>query len=630
MLIDKFTPWSEILETGKVLNIKLTNGSVIVEGFKDLQKVISLSPFASTKIGPYPSDILFKVSLINGVADVFESYSFDQVPGIGTDASGNVIGFISPRTGKTVTGLSSLRDKIRKAYADQVSKPYAITFWNTPSAWVTATAVSQGEARSSNGNWYVALASGTTGANAPNLTNPLLTQPFSSWNDGAADGSGIAGVSWSYLSAIQPVYNRDLSTVCAVSFSATTDATLTNIYTPVTGAYGTPTSYVRDLNTNSTKQFIPSGTGCTAVFAPFVGDLFKAPNASSITIVQTSGGALGVQSSFGNKNASGNIIGSGYWEFNTDSSKIQFATSQFDSGQLNGGGTRVLVDDVEVSPSAFFASTAITGALGNSNLYTVITMTAVKRIRNVKVIGLNSIRDIRTEANSALHFVQEQSLSILWIGDSISAGSAMGPSRSSMQWPQVFANEIGIKGICNASVGGTGFESSGSGYNFLQRVTESTSAFAPSNLTQYSASTKAYDVVIIQASGNDGSVSTTLQSQQLATLQMLRTLQPDALIIVHGAWPGGQSYSVSADYCDAKAQAAFAQWADGKSIYLQTRAGAAGGAWITGTGYNKLTFTSATGNSSFYVGNDATHPNDAGITYYAKRTLSAIYQALEI
>ena len=54
-----------------------------------------------------------------------------------------------------------------------------------PAAWAASTAVFQGEVRSSNGNWYVAVTSGTTGSTAPTTTA------------GAAASDGA--VLWSYI-----------------------------------------------------------------------------------------------------------------------------------------------------------------------------------------------------------------------------------------------------------------------------------------------------------------------------------------------------------------------------------------------------------------------------------------------
>lgn len=543
-----------------------------------------------------------------------------------TDTSGNPIGFLNPSTGVPLTGFSMLRDKIRKAYSDAVSKPYFSSFWNLPEAWITGQTIAAGACRSSNGNWYIALAGGTAGLYAPNLSNPLLTQPYSSWWDGAIDGSGSSGVRWSYYSLAQPVYTGDVSTSITVAFSATSDATVTNVYTPVTGNYVTnATSYVKSAQTNSTKQFIPVGAGNTAEFASWVGDLIKSPNASNIQVQQSSGGPLAISATLGNKDST-YIIAIGYWELNTDSAKLQFATDQFSAGFV----TRVLVDDVEVSPTTFICPAATKASIGNGNLYTLISLTGPKKVRNIKVFGITPIRDVRVQANASLYYVQDQPLRIMWVGDSIGAGSAEGPSRPNMPWPVITANKLGIKDVCNASVGGTGFESTGSGFNYLQRLTQATSIYAPANSVQYTSSTSVFDIVVIQVSGNDGSSSTTLQAQQLATFQAARALQPNALIIIHGAYPGTGSYNTAASYCDGKAQLAFAQWNDPNSVYIQTLTSAPGGQWLTGSGYSKVGFTSATGNSSFFVGSDTLHPLDAGINFLGQQTYNAIKTILAI
>lgn len=551
----------------------------------------------------------------------------DSIPAfLSLDENNNFTGILNPVTQAPITGLSMLRDKVRKAYIDQASKPYYSTFWNLPPVWTTGETIVTGQCRSSNGNWYIALTSGTTGTFAPNLTNPLLSQPYAGWYDGAVDGSGTSGVKWVYYSAAQAVYTGDASTSVSVSFSATTDAACTNIYTPVTGNFGTPTSYIKSTRTNSTKQFIPSGVGCTAEFASWVGDLVKSPAATNISATQSSGGPLGITSTVGSK-STGFIIANAYWELNTDSAKLQFSTDQFSTGV----NTRVLVDDVEVSPSTFVCPAATKAGLNNNNLYTLISLTGAKKIRNVKIFGLTTIRDIRIQPNASLFYVQDLPLRVMWMGDSNSAGSAEGPARPEMNWPNVMGNKLGVKQVTNISVGGTGFINNGSGYNYLERLTEQTSSGKPSNSVQYSSSTNVFDIVVIAVSGNDtGSASATLQAQQVATFQAARALQPNALIIVHGPFPSSGTYQTGTIACDNTAQAAFAQWNDPNSIYILTMATAPGGQWITGTGYCKVGFTSATGNSSFYVGGDNTHPTDAGINFMGQQTYNAIKTILNV
>lgn len=532
-------------------------------------------------------------------------------------------------TGKTIAGLSTLKDKIRLGLQAQLTKPWQSSFWNLPSAWTASQAVYGGECRSSGGNWYIALASGTCGTNAPANVNPAIgTTYFSAWFDGAADGSA-GGVGWVYFGKAPSVYAGDASTTVAVAFSASTDGTLTKTYTPVSGTWGTPSAYVSDGNSNSTKQFIPTGSGTSVAIASWVGDLFSSSDAAFVRAAQTAGGTLGLRASQFIYNAAGNEV-SAQWEFNTDSPKIQFAASGYDTAAVasTGGGLRVWVDDVEVQPGAFFQALAT----NNASTYTLITFTGAVKVRNIKILGIDGIRDVRILPNYTLYKVKTNPLKALWIGDSIGAGSAMGPSRTKMNWPNTVLNEIGMRyGITNASTGGTGVENAGTGVNFLTRVTAtSNSAFLPPNSTTFAEAVNKFDVVFIAASGNDGSSSTTLQSNYVLLLQAIRTLQPNALIVVHGAWPGASAYAVSADYGNTKASAAFTAWADNKSLFIKTRSDASEGEWLTALGYSASGQTTATGNSSLYVGSDGTHPNDAGILFYARQTVKQLLNVLSI
>lgn len=546
-----------------------------------------------------------------------------------TDSSGNPVGFNNPSTGTLLTGFSMLRDKIRKAYTDASSKPYYSTFWNLPPAWTPGETIRNGQGRSSNGNWYIAITSGTTGAFAPNLTNPLLTQPYSGWWDGAVDGSGSSGVKWVYYSAAQPVYTGDQSTTVNVSFSLSNDASLTNIYAPLTGNYGTPTSWARSSRTNSTKQFIPVGSGCTAEFATWTGDLMKSPKGCVIVPTPDSVTGLALSSQNVSYNSAGNTVDNGiYWEFNTDSSKIQIQTARWNTVDP----IRVWVDDIEVAPTGFWS-----GLSGDTaSIYITVSMTGIKKIRNVK-IETNYIRDVRVLPNAALYYVQEQPLNILWIGDSIGAGSAEGPSRgANANWPGQLANKLGIKGVTNISVGGTGFYSPNNGivWNYLQRITNNSIPASNPTSDILSYKTIPFDIAVIQVSGNDGVAYTPeqYQTQALAIFRAMRTLQPTALIIVHGPYPGSESggYPTAANYCDVQAQAAFATWNDPNSVYILTRSTAPGGPWVTGSGYSNVGNISATGNASYYVGSDSLHPLDAGINFLGQQTYTALKTILNI
>jgi hypothetical protein len=520
--------------------------------------------------------------------------------------------------------ISILKPILSKSALNQATKPYMSSFINAPTAWGAGQTILQGEARSSNGNWYVALAGGTTGANAPNLFNPLLTQPFGAWRDGSADGSS-GGVPWVFHSVAQTASTRDPETSgVSVTFSASSNAGVTQTIAVATGSYGTFERTIKTLNQNASNWFIPTGAGMTVAVPDGVSDIIKAPNSASVEVKQTGGGTLGLYALSGNSSPTNNNSGAYYWEFNTDSLLFQITTAGWDSGR----GIRVLVDDVEVSVGTLW--TTIAGS--NANLFTLVSITGKSKMRNIKVFSLQGIRDIRINGNASMGFVKEAPIKILWVGDSISAGSAIAPAKQGMSWPTHVANLLGFKGVTLASNGGTGFsQPNGATYNYLNRLTESVHANSTPNNIVFSENVNKYDIVVLCVSGNDsGFISTSLADNMLATMRQARLLQPDALIIVHGIFHS--TGAANNTTIDNLAQTIFARWNDSNSFYLRTDEGALGGRWITGTGRNANTFVAATGTSSMYVGDasDSTHPNDAGIQYIAKKTVEAIYNQFEL
>jgi lysophospholipase L1-like esterase len=539
-----------------------------------------------------------------------------------TNDAGQVIGLIDPNTNAPLTGFSMLKDKLSKAYIDQASKPYQSTFITAPTAWTSLQVVNQGEARASNGNWYIALTGGTCGANAPNLTNPLLTQPFSAWRDGAADGSS-GGVPWVYFSKAQTVGVRDSETTAvAVTFSSISDARATQLITPISGSYGTPTDWQRATNQSDSNWFVGVGGGATTAIQAGISDVIKAPNASSISVRQSAGGSLALFATMGNLSLLNNVGGQNiYWEFNTDSLLLEIATE----GWLAGRGIRVLIDNEEFSVGTLH--TSIAGS--NASIFTLVEITGKPKVRNIKIFNCPQIRSLRLTGNSALHYVKPQPLKMLFIGDSHWAGSGMSPAKQGMTWPTHIANLLGIKGVTNGAVGATGFLTTTGGgltYNYLQRVSELPYAFQVANSIQWSEQSNQFDVVFLLATGNDNGADANYNTTVLATLQKVRELQPNALIVLHGAYfgNGGGTTAIS----DTNARAVFQQWNDANTLLIRTDSGALGGSWSTGTGRNASGQVVATGNTSFYLGTDGTHVNDAGVIYLAEKTVEHIYQEL--
>lgn len=79
--------YSGVLRKGRVLNITVTSGVLLVEGYAENSLIVSANVSATTTYGPYLNDVMFKVASITGVADVSDSaYSNFVAPVISSDA----------------------------------------------------------------------------------------------------------------------------------------------------------------------------------------------------------------------------------------------------------------------------------------------------------------------------------------------------------------------------------------------------------------------------------------------------------------------------------------------------------------------------------------------------------------
>lgn len=553
--------------------------------------------------------------------------TFDLVSG---QASAGSKAALSASGVAVANSASKLRDKIRANLVRQKALPYASTFYNKPAAWQANTVYQGGQAVLASSGWWICTG-GTSGASAPTwAVTPSTSSPYQFVSDNTA--------SWSYYGPDIPVYLTD--TIVALAWSASHASGLTSNFTdfvPVSGNWGSPTGYVPDTNTNQTHQFIPTGGGTTAVIASWVGDLLRSPNSMAVVARQTSGGALGLGGGIGNRNITYEL-GGHYWEIETESQIIEFASSQYDYT-----GVRVLVDDVEYEVGAQFPSAAVLSGLNNNNLYMTLTFTGPVKKRNIKISGLDGIRAIRIQSNAALYPVTQdpQTLNVLAFGDSIFAGSAQGPSRPFATWPNLTFAELGGRMLLtNLSVGGTGLEvgdntGSGVNYNWLQRLTESAANVSRTTLGVYNstalqAAVNSYDLIWVDLpNNNDNPASPTLPAKILTFLQTLRTYQPNAFIWVHGGWQG--TNASNADAFDAVVKAVFTQWGDPNSAYTITRqAGGAPVSWEQGSGYCASGHISSTGNTSLLVGGDGVHPDDAGIKCRAQRSAQAVMQLLGV
>lgn len=110
-----------------------------------------------------------------------------------------------------------------------------------PAAWAASTAVFQGEVRSSNGNWYVAVTSGTTGSTAPSSTA------------GAANSDGA--VLWAYIGPPTTTAN-DPAAPTVTQGTTDPNSGITYTYASFPGAYALYGGYVQF---DGAQRLTPSG-----------------------------------------------------------------------------------------------------------------------------------------------------------------------------------------------------------------------------------------------------------------------------------------------------------------------------------------------------------------------------------
>ena len=534
-----------------------------------------------------------------------------------TSAMGEVIdvssGDIYYNNGNTFINTSgtksiNLVNKLRKSVAKASAMDWKTSFLQAPPAWQASTAYAAGQAVLAGGNWYVALTSGTSGGTAPTwTTTPQLVSPFMSITDGT--------VLWSYYDVALPLVASDSS--YTVSFTSTADATLTNIFTPVTGSFGSMTGAV--LSGNSNNEFIIVGSGSTIVMNSKTSAILACPLAAYTVSKQTPGGLPGIAGSNGLYRSDGNVIQHYlYWEINTDES----TTIQFESAGSDTRSVTVQVDGVDMQVGAF--QNTITG---NASVFTTIAITGKTKKRKIRVFGLAAIRSVRIKPNSAFFPVEMPNLKMLAFGDSFFAGALpQGPSRIDISIPQVVARELGLTGCTECSTGGTGIEvGTAPVYNWAQKIANTGYTNLPANSLVYSSAIVSYDIVWIEWPNGNDIATGTIAANLLLFLKAWRTLQPTALIILHCGWPNNIY-----DAMDTIGQAQFAAWADPNSLYISAGSATKAGLWISGTGYCLSGYTAPAGNSSLLRGADGLHPNDSGILIAGMQSAEAIKIALGV
>jgi len=204
-------------------------------------------------------------------------------------------------------------------------------------------------------------------------------------------------------------------------------------------------------------------------------------------------------------------------------------------------------------------------------------------------------------------------LRIAVLGDSFSAST--GASFNALGWAYDLGYRLaGIDAdVHSCSIGGTGFintSSSPTQYTALERITQG-------DLSHFD-----YDIVITALGINDSGLSG-IQAAALSTFQAIRAAQPNALVIVLGAWCGQTGPSANLLLAEQAIQAAFTQWADVNSRFIPVSP-TAPRAWISPSTGVVISQPDAPGGGS----PDGTHPGNVGHSILGDRAAAAIRSSL--
>lgn len=131
------------------------------------------------------------------------------------------------------------------------------------------------------------------------------------------------------------------------------------------------------------------------------------------------------------------------------------------------------------------------------------------------------------------------------------------------------------------------------------------------------------DIVCVAGGFNDyaqANVLTLLQTEVFATIQTIRAMCPNAMVVIFGSHAGARGPDTQTLAVEALIQAGFAQARDSRSYYIPLAADAS--PWTFGTGY--VGATNNTGNSDVAIAADGSHPNDLGHAIYGVRAASSV------
>lgn len=362
-----------------------------------------------------------------------------------------------------------------------------------PAAWAVSTAYTKGQIVAANGNWYVALSSGTSASSG---TGPSARTV----NGGGAIADG--GVLWTYFGPARITAND--ASAPTLTQSATDPAfgiTITYKAYPqsfvVYGAYAT--------SFDGANRMIPNGFSAKA----------NTPGPAAGRRIEFCSDGANVMVSLAGSNAA---------------SFCRVAVDQYD-----GRGLRFVTPGSLPSASPFIR---LGWATAEKRRYVVFLSTA-----NYDVFA-----GVQVDNGATVWApVVADPLRAVLIADSIVAGSGFGPFLAGNDIATRLALSLGIADIWGFAAGGTGELNPGAAglFTFVQRLPEAMALKPDLWLILGSCNDRS-------ANGYTG---TALSAQVTATMQAIRSGGATAPIIRGGAWPIADSTDIAA--CEASIKAGY-------------------------------------------------------------------------
>jgi len=393
--------------------------------------------------------------------------------------------------------------------------------------------------------------------------------------------------------------DADIAQNVSLTMDSSADATLTRIYSSVAGANPllNRTLFQVTRMTGGRPTFTEDGTNRIVFPSASIAPSTSGANLSSNLLSTPSYNAWG-------------------WEVETvtDAAKVQF--------RLAGNtvsGIRVTVDGRYVSKAALnYANT-------NSQNYPTLIFPD-RRPRVIRLEGAGGSGQlvslaVAPTANCARSEGPLDRVLALCTGDSYSEG--IGASIPGLfAWTKALGRRMGWSDTRIVAVGQTGYLSNSSGNRkpIRRQIADWPVVNADINMSDV-------DVVCVAGGFNDYSqanVLTLLQAEVVATIQAIRAMCPNAMIVIFGSHAGARGPDAQTLNVEALVQAGFAQAGDERSYYVPLAADAS--PWTFGTGY--VGTPNNSGNSDVAIAADGSHPSDLGHSIYSVRAAIALRSIL--